>query len=166
MRVSSASFGILALSSTLAFAAAPAADPTATDPKLPPLEGYSTDTRFSIEKCSLTYKLALAKAENKALMAQTGERPPDESEEQKKMGDYVTCIKTGKATAKTFLDKSMRTLKKPAAREALKSYHVAFLSALEGIPAADGEIRMMYSQRQAALRARMSEAWSRFEIEQ
>lgn len=60
----------------------------------------------------------------------------------------------------------MLTVKKEKAREALKSYHVAFITALEGIVPGFDEMKIAYQQRQQALSDKVTEAWSRFQIEE
>lgn len=131
----------------------------AADPERTPLEAYHGDSNFHVQMCSMTYKLALARAEGQALGA------PDTSDKAVK-ADYKGCIATSKKEGKANLDRAMKTVKKPAAKEALKAYHVTYISALDGIPAGDNEIRLQYNARQQALETRMREAWTRFEIEQ
>ena len=95
-----------------------------------PLDRYRGDSQYHLLMCSMSFKMAALKAD--------GGQPQDEKD------DYAGCIKKGKAESKANLDKALRTLKKPQAREALKTYHVAFVSALEGIfPGAD-ERRISY----------------------
>jgi hypothetical protein len=57
-------------------------------------------------------------------------------------------------------------VKKPKAQETLKSYHVAFVTALGGISPGIDERRVSYEQRQQALKDKVTEAWARFEVEQ
>ena len=56
-------------------------------------------------------------------------------------------------------------VKKAKAQEALKTYHVAFVSAIEGLTPGYVERKIDYEQRQQALEGKATEAWARFEIE-
>lgn len=120
--------------------------------KRTPLERYNGDGHFSLVMCKLSLRLALSKAE-------LGEAQDEKS-------DYAGCIEHGKATAKENLVKALRTLKKSKAQESLKSYHVAFVTALEGIRPGSDERKINYEQRQQALEGKLTEAWARFEVEQ
>lgn len=117
-----------------------------------PLERYRGGTQFYLLSCSLSFKLATLKAEG------------DQSQDEK--NDYAGCITKGKTVSKSNLGKALRTVKKPKAQEALKTYHVAFVSALEGIFPGTDERRISYEQRQQALKDKVTEAWARFEVEQ
>jgi hypothetical protein len=119
--------------------------------KRTPLDRYQGDTQYPLLMCKLTLRLALAKTEG-------GVQQDDKS-------DYSGCIAKGKETAKASLDKALRTVKKVKAQEALKSYHVAFVGALEGIRPGNDERKINYEQRQQALEGKVTEAWARFEIE-
>jgi len=116
-----------------------------------PLERYQGDAGRALFMCKLTLHLATAKAE--------AGRPQDED------SDYSGCIRRGLITAKGNLDRALRTIKKAKGQEALKSYHVAFVSALEGIRPGDSERKISYEQRQQALEGKLTEAWARFEVE-
>lgn len=129
------------------------------DPKQTPLEHYRSETNFNVTLCGLKYKLALEKAKAASMGV------PD-AEKQDEKSDFNGCIRQAKADGKASLDKAMKTVKKPAAREALKTYHVAFIATIDGVRAGDNEMRMHYDQRQNALKARMDDAWARFDIEQ
>lgn len=117
-----------------------------------PIERYRGDSAFALMSCGLKLRLAEARA---ASGKEAGED-----------ADVPACIVEGKAKGKAGLDAAMKAARKPAAREALKGYHVAFVSALEGvIPGAD-EARISYAARQRALNDRVTAAWARFEVEQ
>lgn len=117
-----------------------------------PLERYEGDTYYALLLCKVTLRLALARAEG--------------GEQQDEKSDYSGCIAKSKTTAKTSLDKALRSVKKATAKEALKSYHVAFVSAVEGIRPGIDERKINYEQRQQALEGKVTETWARFEIEQ
>lgn len=117
-----------------------------------PLEKYKGDTYFARIMCSLKLRTALLKQG-------AGETDVESI-------DYEKCITKGKTDAKKSLDITLTTIKKSRAKEALKSYHVAFIAALEGIRPGLNERKINYEQRQQALEDKMTEAWARFEVEQ
>lgn len=79
--------------------------------------------------------------------------------------DYPACIENGKNTAKRNFAPALRSIKKQKAQEALKSYHVAFVTAMDGIKPGTNELKISYEQRQQLLESKLNEAWARFEIE-
>jgi hypothetical protein len=119
--------------------------------KRTPLERYRGDTQFALVMCKLSLRVALA-------VAAGGGQQDDKS-------DYASCIRKSKASAKSSLDMALRTVKKPKAQDALKSYHVAFSTAVEGIRPGPDERKISYEQRQQSLEEKVTEAWARFEIE-
>jgi hypothetical protein len=80
--------------------------------------------------------------------------------------NYTGCIEDGKKDAKQNLESALKSLKKPKAKEALKSYHVAFVTAIDGINPGMDERKISYEQRQQSLDGKLTEAWARFEVEQ
>jgi hypothetical protein len=116
------------------------------------LDQYRGNTQYALLICATSLRTALLRAE-------LGE-PEDEK------GGYRGCIVKNKAEAKASLDKALRTIKSPRARDALKSFHVAFVTALEGIAPGIDERRISYESRQQALEGKVTEAWARFEVEQ
>ncbi len=116
-----------------------------------PIEKYRGDTQFPLLMCKLTLKLAVMKSDSGAA--------------QDEKSDYTECIGKGRVNAKASLDRALRTIKKPKALEALKTYHVAFVTALEGIHPGAEERKISYEQRQEFLEGKVTEAWARFEIE-
>lgn len=79
---------------------------------------------------------------------------------------FPDCVRDGRAKAKAALDDALKPLqKKPKAQEALKTAHVAFLSALDGIAPGQGERKLNYERRQQELRGKVTEALARLEIE-
>lgn len=116
------------------------------------LERYQGDGQYSLLTCKLNLRSALLKAEL--------------GQAQDKDSDYAGCIESGKVTAKQNLAKALRAMKKAKAQESLKSYHVAFITALEGIRPGSNERKISYEQRQQALEEKLTEAWARFEVEQ
>ncbi len=136
--------GILITTSSTSFA-------TETQDKNTSLGGYKRMGSL-IVTCKIILRLALARAEGGL--------------EQDKQSDYVGCIKDMKALAKENLDKALRKVNKSKTQEALKSYHVAFITALEGIRPGSDELKINYEQRQQALQDKLTEAWARVEVEQ
>lgn len=120
--------------------------------KRTPLERYRGDGQFSLMVCKLNLKMAL-------MQTQLGQAQDENS-------DWASCIRLGKDTAKTNLPLALKTLKKQKAQEALKSYHVALVTAIDGIAPGTDERRISYDHRQQALEAKVTEAWARFEVEQ
>jgi hypothetical protein len=120
--------------------------------KRTPLERYSGDGQFALVMCKLQLKTALLKAD-------LGQAPDEKS-------DWIGCIRQGKEQAKANLAAALRTVKKRKAQEALKSYHVALVTAIDGIAPGADERKISYEQRQQALDTKVTEAWNRFEVEQ
>jgi hypothetical protein len=136
---------LLAIASVCAFAA------DAPD-KRTPLERYAGDASYALVQCKMALKMAMLNAELSA--------------EQDAKSDWASCIREAKQKAKTNLQAALRAVKKPKAQEALKSYHVALVTALDGIAPGLDERKISYTQRQQALDEKVTEAWARFEIEQ
>jgi predicted outer membrane protein len=80
--------------------------------------------------------------------------------------DYRTCIKNTRAEYVEHFRAVSQNVTNPAARSALADAHVAFIAALEGIPAGPNERRDAYANRQQALLDKLNGAWARFEISQ
>ena len=116
------------------------------------LERYQVHTEGFLMLCPVRFQLAEGRAER--------------GMEQDQESNYQGCIAEGKATARSNLDKALRAEKKSKARDALKSYHVAFVAALEGIRPGVGERSINYDRRQQIFRDKVNEAWARFEVEQ
>ena len=94
--------------------------------KSTPLESYQQQGSAHLLLCPIRLQIAIVAAE--------GGREP-----QGNSGDWRSCIEEAKANAKVNFDRALRTVKKPPAREALKSYHVALISALDGIDPAQAK---------------------------
>lgn len=116
------------------------------------IETYEGDTFFHSSKCEAILMIAIAKGELYA--------------SQSVDTDVNGCISKAKQETKISFDKAMRTVRKPAGREALKNYHIAFLTALEGIKPGSNESKAAYSLRMELLKSKKVEAWTRFELEQ
>ena len=116
----------------------------AEENNLTPVEKYRKDTRYNVVMCGLKYEIDLLKGTNEA----------------------TDCINQSKLTAKEDFAKSLATIKKPKAQEAIKEYQVAFICAMEGIYAGMDEIKIDYKRRQQSLIDKLTEAWARFEVEQ
>jgi hypothetical protein len=137
-----------------------AAAPSRSTDHRTPLDKYSGDTAFFIMECSLKFRLASSLAD----LRDSGGSPPPLAPGVD--ADYMKCISDGGESARAKLKPAILTVKKEKAREALKTYHVAFISALEGIAPGFDEPKILYQQRQQTLNDKRKEAWSRFEIEE
>jgi hypothetical protein len=113
-----------------------------------PLEKYKVEAEDQILLCAISFKLAQMK------------------ETSDKTTDYEGCISKAKVQSKTNYTKAMSTVKQPKAQDALKTYHVAIITALEGIKSGLDERVVDYKPRQMTLADSVTEAWARFEIEQ
>lgn len=80
--------------------------------------------------------------------------------------DFLGCIEREKPKINQVIIEILKIVKKPKAKEALKSYHVTLITALEGIKPGADERKINYEQRQQAFVDKLSEAWARFEVEQ
>jgi len=116
-----------------------------------PVVEYRSATQYALLTCSASLRLHL-------LQERLG--PRDEH------GDYRACVMREKAETRRQLDVAMRTLKRTAAREALKTYHVAFATAMDGIDPGINERKVDYERRQLELKGSVAQAWARFELEQ
>lgn len=121
-----------------------------------PIERYGSESEAAVMTCSLEFQLAQAQAQ---LVSVGGGQP-------EKPADFAACLKKARAEGKQLFSLALAKVKKPAAKEALKSYHVAFMTALEGISPGMDERRITYEARQRSLKDKMTEAWARFEVEQ
>jgi hypothetical protein len=120
--------------------------------KRTPLERFRGDGQFSLMMCKINLKMALARSE-------LGQAQDEKS-------DWSTCIKQGKEAAKVNLSAALKTVKKVKAQEALKTYHVALITAIDGIAPGAQERKLSYEQRQQALEGKLTETWARFDVEQ
>ena len=101
--------------------------------------------------CSMSFVSANANA-------QLGKQDDEKS-------DWRGCIEEHKGKVKFAYDAFAKTVKKPAARAALKEHYILTVSSLAGIEPESGEIVLSYRRRQAELKARANEQWTRFEVE-
>lgn len=119
--------------------------------KRTPIQRYHGDASGALMLCKMTLKLAILKG--------------SAGQEQDEESNYRSCIEKHKKEAKTNLSLALKITKKAKAQEALKTYHVALVTALDGIAPGLDERKISYEQRQQSLEGRMTEAWARFEIE-
>ena len=80
-------------------------------------------------------------------------------------GDWSACLANGKKDGTSLYQSTLKSVKKPKAREALNGYQAAWLAAMDGIPPAGGEIRLDYRRRQSATDTKIREAWSKVQVE-
>lgn len=79
--------------------------------------------------------------------------------------DWRGCIKEYKTKIKTAYDAFAKTVKKPAAKAALKEHYVLAISSIVGLEPEYEEIVISYRRRQAEINTRVNEQWTRFEAE-
>lgn len=126
-----------------------------TDLKLPALQQYQSHTQGSLYLCRLVFQLASASSKLSSA--------PDIKMEDI---DYIGCAREAKEKSQTLLRQALKTVKKAPAKEALKSYQVAYAVALEGIDPKNEEPVFAYKQRASAADTKLTDAWARFEVEQ
>jgi hypothetical protein len=119
------------------------------DDNRPPLKKYQGSTWFAFESGKLQVELASLKGFSK-----DGDT------------DYFKHISDSKVKCKKAFDTAIKTVKKTKAKDALKNYHIAFLSSLQGIVPGQDELVRDYKRRQQAAEEKMNEAWARFEMEE
>lgn len=76
------------------------------------------------------------------------------------------CIAAAKAEASATHAALQKGPGKAPAKQAARALHASVLMALDGIPPTPGERRGEYTQRQAAARMRMAEAWATLQAAQ
>lgn len=79
--------------------------------------------------------------------------------------NYRKCISDGKATIKKGYEKSLKSVKKPTARAALKEYYITAITTLQEIKPQSDERKMNYERRQGDNKNKLDEMWVRFETE-
>lgn len=136
-----------------ALAAAVAFQSTVAMAQLPPaVSVYKDKTDLLLIECRLSFDVDLMRGSGN--MGKLGEVQP-----------LSACVAKARAAGKQQFDAVMKTIKKPAAQQALKGVHAAFLAALTGIDAFPQELKIRYDARQAGLREKLSQAWSTLEVE-
>jgi len=132
-----------------------------------PVAHYRSSTQLDLITCRLKAKSYYMIA---SLHHSSPEAPDIEAQSlenvRKAKAEYLACVRDAKSDAKPLFDAATKYTKKGPAREALKSYQVAYIIALDGVEAEDGETKSAYARRQQALTTRLEEAWVRFEVEQ
>lgn len=112
-----------------------------------PIERYRGDTAAALAMCKELFRTAIL----------TGQKSDLET--------FTNRLSDEKAKSKESLKNALETVKNANAKEALKSYHVAVMSALASIFSGLDERKINYEQRQQVLEDKVTEAWERFEIE-
>jgi flagellar basal body-associated protein FliL len=113
----------------------------------PPIERYHGDTSFALAMCKELFKTAIL------------------TRQKSDLETFTNRLSDEKTKSKESLAKALETVKNAKAKEALKTYHVAVMSALASIFSGLDERKINYEQRQQALEDKVTEAWERFEIE-
>lgn len=114
--------------------------PTAT-----PVDYYRNVTQQELVSCGDTVQASSKQS-----------RPLDRGER--------SCFAVGAHVCRLDFEAAMQIVSKPDARAALRAYHSAFMSALDGIAPQKGEAREVYQRRQQELQHRLAHAWTRFEL--
>ena len=83
----------------------------------------------------------------------------------KQKDDVPNCMRNGRQDVRQAFEAATKAQKKAAARDALKGVQVAFLAAMDGMAPETEERRAAYFARQGSLKAKVTEAWARFEVE-
>lgn len=130
----------------------------AQEEKQTPLEKYEGLVAFGILSCGLSFSLGQSLAKNESLGLSA-------SGESAKMADHNKCIRDSKADIKKAYGLALGSVKKPAAKSALKEHYIAALNAIQGINPQTGEIKLAYDARQSANKAAVDKAWTRFDVE-
>ena len=112
---------------------------------------YEGAIAFGQISCGMKFRSAQA-------LAELGQKGDEKS-------DWRGCIEQHRGTVKTAYDAFVKTVKKPAAKAALKEHYVLGISSIAGIAPESDELAISYKRRQAELRGRLNEQWTRFEIE-
>lgn len=124
----------------------------ADEPSKSALDAYKTSGQYVLEQCRLTFDTVI-------IFAELGQ-PPNENL------NWAKCVQDAKNSTKADFAAALKSIKKGKPQEALKTYHVALISAIEGIAPGSSERKISYEQRRQSLDAKLTEAWVRFEVEQ
>ena len=81
------------------------------------------------------------------------------------LAQYQKCVTDAKAETKVTFQAAMNATKKPKAKEALKMFHAAFLSAMDATGPRGSNSMSTYEGRQSVAADKMSDAWAKFEVE-
>lgn len=120
-----------------------------------PINKYQGAVFYGRTMCTLAARLRFSQAELGGEL----------SDEDRKSGDYKTCITDQKKLVRTAYEGFSRTVKKPAARAALKEHYLTALDAISAIAPQSEERKLSYQQRQGAFDSKLEERWNRFEAE-
>ena len=134
----------LATCTAMAFGLVHAAD---QEESLPPPDAYRRKIEGDVFICSMTMRLVILRGNN---------------EDQEK---YSQCVKAARTDGKRYFEAALKMTRKSKAKEALKSYHVAFLAALDATGPRAGDTEYTYEARRNGMNDKLAEAWARFEVE-
>lgn len=129
----------------------------AVEPK--PIDRYKYTYDNSITLCSLTMKIAQQIEKNRSLGAFI-------SDESTKSGDWQGCIEKSRADLKSAFANAIKSIGVESAKAALKEHYILATNAIGAIEPVIGEIVIDYKRRQIGVQAKVSEQWTRFELEQ
>ena len=80
------------------------------------------------------------------------------------LAQYQKCVGDARAETNSNFQVVMKATK-PKAKEALKMFHAAFLSALDATGPRGSDSKSTFEARQAVAADKMSDAWAKFEVE-
>ena len=115
------------------------------------LDSYRTSAEVAILLCEFRFDAAVLGG---TLLKPTGAGD-----------DYPKCIEEAKKELRRDFEALYITLKKPAAKAALKIAHIQVVTSLNLIMPDFSERVIDYEQRRLAMRAKRIEAWSRLDVE-
>lgn len=82
------------------------------------------------------------------------------------LDELYNCISKSKTAARSALNLAVASLRKEKALEALKQHYIAFSAAMDNLKPSTSESKLVWQQRRSADKAKMNEAWARFEVEE
>lgn len=121
------------------------------------LDTYNDNVHSGLGLCGAKFRLAQVQADAEELGINQ-ERTDD--------SDWSGCIAKWKVQIRKGFEAASKTVKKPAAKAALKEHYVLASVALSGIAPVSQETRGSYAQRQRDALSKVSGQWARFEAEQ
>lgn len=124
------------------------AEPVEKDTRTP-LEAYEGEVKYALIMCKLKLEIAVLRTDA----------------EQTTDSDYRGCISESKKKFKTRHEAAAKTVRKAAARAALKEHYILALATITSLAPESDELKGNYSRRQAENNDRLTVSWSRFEAE-
>lgn len=79
--------------------------------------------------------------------------------------DIADCVKRNNANSRPLMREAVEAVESPGAKEALKEYQLALMTALDGLMPGQGERRFAYEARIQRLQGEVQRAWNRVLLE-